>query len=192
MEAIDGQVLGDGAKEVAVSEDRIILQTGDDTIVLKQLIPDDAQRYNDLVSSNMDHLNKYGHGATVFPIEFQRELIARWLHSGHYAFGIWDEGRMVGSDYITIQDENENTGELGSWIAKEHTGQNYAARARKLLVDFAFNTLGLDEVFCAIGVGNEASRKSVESSGFTFAKEEDGALFYSLHCPEQKSKQIFR
>ena len=72
---------------------------------------------------------------------------------------------MVGSNNLTPEDDNR--AELGSWVGKEHIGQGYAGRARALLVDFAFNHLGLDEVHCDIVVGNEPSKRSVEKSGFT-------------------------
>jgi RimJ/RimL family protein N-acetyltransferase len=55
-----------------------------------------------------------------------------------------------------------------------------------MLVDFAFNTLGLDEVFCNVTVGNEPSRRSVEGSGFTFKEEKDGQWVYVLANPARQ------
>lgn len=159
---------------------RIILNSPDDTISLKQLIPDDAQLYFDLVDFDRDHLSQNEDvTASKYPtVDAVRMSIKKPASTNKYRFGIWDGDKMVGSDNLTLKENN--MAELGSWVGKEHIGHNYAARARKLLVDFAFNQLGLDEVFCEIVVGNIASRKSVEKSGFVYEGEKDGKWIFTL------------
>ncbi len=159
---------------------RIILESEEDSVTLRQLIPEDAENYFQLVDSDRAHLSQFEDTtASKYPtVESVRESIIHPGNPNKYRFGIWDGDVMVGSDNLTPVEPNR--GELGSWIAREYTGRRYAGRARKLLVDFAFNQLHLDEVFCEITTGNEASRKSVERSGFTFAGEHDGKWIYIL------------
>lgn len=86
---------------------------------------------------------------------------------------------MVGYDSITP--DGEGSAELGSWVGKEYIGHRYAGRGRALLVDFAFNVLGLSLVHCDIVVGNEPSRRSVVRSGFQYEGEftgKDGQLHW--------------
>lgn len=159
---------------------RIILKSEDDSIVLKQLYPEDAERYFQLVDSSREHLSQNEDvTAKKYPtVETVRESIVHPRNPDKYRFGIWEGDIMVGSDNLTPVESNR--AELGSWIAKKYTGHRYAGRARKLLVDFAFNQLHLDEVFCDVTIGNEPSRKSVERSGFTLSGEHGGKWTFVL------------
>ena len=107
-----------------------------------------------------------------------RESITKPGNPCKFRFGIWDKGVMVGSNNLTPL--GDNRAEVGSWVAKGHLGQNYAARARALLVDYAFKQLQLGELVSEITVGNVLSRRSVEKSGFklvdTFKDEGSGVL----------------
>ena len=164
---------------------RVILKSEGESVVLKQLIPEDAENYFRLVDSDRAHLSQLDDTtAAKYPtVESVRESIVQPTNPDKYRFGIWDGDTMVGSDNLTPVAENR--AELGTWIAKKYVGNRYAGRARKLLVDFAFNQLHLDEVFCEITIGNGASRKSVERSGFNFTGEHDGKWTYTLENPNK-------
>ncbi len=170
---------------------RIILQSDDDSIVLKQLILDDAEDYFRLVDSDRGHLSQHGDNTAkkYTSVDSVRASILK-PNDRKFRFGIWDEGKMVGSVNLTLLDDG--SAESGSWIGAEHTGHNYAARARDMLIDFAFNTLGLDKIISKIVVGNEPSRKSVEKSGYVFQEiiDEDGVQewLYVLKNPRAGSK----
>jgi len=111
-------------------------------------------------------------------VEAVRESITKPRNSCKFRFGIWDNGVMVGSNNLTPL--GENRAEIGDWVAKKHLGHNYAVRAGVLLVDFAFNQLQLDELIGLIDVGNNASRRTAEKSGFklveTFKDKDSGVL----------------
>jgi len=150
---------------------RIVLERLGETVRLLQLVPDDAQSYYDLIAYDPDHLRQHGEPtADKYPnVESVRRSIEHPTNPHKYRFGIWDDSVMIGSNNITL--EEEGRAELGSWVGKQYIGRGYAGRGRNLLVDFAFKTLGLREVHCDIAVGNEASRRSVEKSGFVFIGE---------------------
>lgn len=155
----------------AASQERIVLQSEADTVRLMQLVPDDDQAYYSLIAQDPDHLRQHGDTtADKYPdVAAVRRSIEHPSNPSKYRFGIWDGDVMVGSDNLTP--EGDGKAELGSWVGKQYTGQGYAGRGRALLLEFAFNQLGLDEVHCDITVGNEASRRSVEKSGFQFDGE---------------------
>lgn len=153
----------------APTPERIVLSDG--TVRLMQLTAADAPAYFELIAFDPDHLRQHGdETADKYPdVASVQESIEHPKNPAKYRFGIWDGDVMVGSDNLTP--EGDGKAELGSWVGKQHIGRGYAGRGRELLVDFAFSTLGLNEVHCDIVVGNEASRRSVEKSGFQFAGE---------------------
>lgn len=162
-------------------QDRIILSSPDDTVVLKQLVPEDSQVYYDNIAFDPDHLRQYDDTtADKYPdVESVRRSIEHPTNPDRYRFGIWDGDTFVGSDNITP--EGNGSAELGSWISKKYIGNAYAGRGRKLLVGFAFDTLGLNVVHSDIVAGNEASRRSIVKSGFAFAgdfTDDDGTPMY--------------
>lgn len=169
---------------------RIILKSVNDSILLKQLVPEDAEAYFNLVDSDREHLSQHGDvTAEKYPTpEAVRESIVHPINPNKYRFGIWDGDAMVGSDNLTL--EVANSAELGSWVAKKYTGNRYAGRARSLLINFAFDQLHLDQVFCEITIGNEPSRKSVERSGFTFSGEHDGKWLYTLSREKENNRKV--
>ncbi len=168
---------------------RIIVTSSTDTVVLKQLVPTDAPEYFNRVEEDRAHLSQQ-HGprtadstAENYPtVESVLESIVNPKIPNKIRFGIWDGDVFVGSNNLSPR--GEGRAELGSWVGGNYTGHNYAARARTLLVDYAFNTAGLEEVFCEIAVGNEASRKSVERSGFKFNGVRYDHWVYTLHRSE--------
>lgn len=153
-----------------LSPERIILTSDHDTVKLMQLVLEDAQAYYDLIAFDPDHLRQNGDDtAGKYPdVESVRRSIEN-PKPNKIRFGIWDGNTMVGSDNLTLKDGNK--AELGSWVGKQYIGNGYAGRGRKLLVGFAFNRLGLDEVYCDIVTTNKESRRSVEKSGFQYVGE---------------------
>ncbi len=177
--------------ETSRGPDRLELDIPGDSVRLV-LAPQDADDYFGLIAQDPEHLSQHGdETADKYPdAESVRDSILYPNNPKKYRFGIWDNGVMVGSNNLTPMDESR--AELGSWVGKEYIGQGYAGRARAVLVDFAFNSLNLQEVYCDIVVGNVASRRSVEKSGFEFNGELEGAdglsrWRYSLQNPKRLS-----
>lgn len=168
---------------------------GDDGMAIRQLVAEDAQRYFDLVEYDRPHLSQIHSGVpdetadkykTVEDV--RRSIINPYpKRPNRVRFGIWDNEIMVGSN--SIDPLGDGRGKLGSWIGKEHKDHHYAARARELLVKYAFEDLGLTEVFSEILVGNEASQKSLEKSGFTFAGIDEDRWIYVLKNPTSQSSK---
>ena len=162
---------------------RIILKSISDTVVLKQLIETDAPVFYDLVDRNRDHFNQLGLGyAEMYPtLDSVKYALANPDNPKKYAFGIWEGETLVGEN--SVLDCEDGTGLIESMVGKEFAGNGFAARARALLVDFAFNQLGLDKLIGHVVANNKASRKSVEKSGFTLEKEMAGVCTYVLKNP---------
>src|SRR5579862_3093874 len=159
--------------EFTVPERRVEIR-GLDGFSLKQLVEDDAQAYFDLIAYDRAHLSQDHNGepdatADKYPtLESVIDSIKSPTNPKKLRFGIWPSDVMVGSNNLTPLDEQGYAVESGSWIGKKYTGHHYASRARELLIDLAFNRLGYQLIVSEIAVGNEASRRSVEKSGFKF------------------------
>lgn len=162
---------GDPPETLDSTPERIILRSPNDTVCLKQLVLEDAETYFNLIEYDRAHLMQHGDRTSgKYPdVESVRRSIEQPEDPDKLRFGIWDGDVMVGSDNITP--EEKGVAEFGSWVGKQYIGHGYAGRGRVLLLEYAFNVMGLREVHCDIRVGNEASKRSVEKSGFRFVGE---------------------
>lgn len=162
---------------------------------LKPLTPDDASPYFELIAYDRAHLTQYGDSTgskyqTVDDVLFSLEQPQNRFK---LRFGIWREGVMVGS--ANIKPLLGKRAELGYWIGKAHTGHGYAREATGILVDFAFTTLGYDEVEAEAVDENVASIKTLEGSGFEFMKyrpyeyiDDDGKRVRRIYAAYLKKK----
>jgi RimJ/RimL family protein N-acetyltransferase len=56
--------------------------------------------------------------------------------------------------------------EVGYWIGVPFWGQGYAVEALRAVVDYAFDTLALEALWCGYYAGNEQSKRVQEKVGF--------------------------
>ena len=62
----------------------------------------------------------------------------------------------------------ENSAELGYWIAEEFWGNGFGFEASEVIVDRAFNELGVERIFASFKYGNIRSMKVLEKLGFKY------------------------
>jgi len=60
--------------------------------------------------------------------------------------------------------------EIGYVLSKDYWGQGLMPEAVKAVIDYGFNTLGLDAFSCGHFIENDQSRRVIEKCGFTFVK----------------------
>jgi RimJ/RimL family protein N-acetyltransferase len=82
-----------------------------------------------------------------------------------------DDGRMLGTAGIMAIDRALSCGEIGYMLAAPARGRGAAARAVRLLVDWAFGPLGLERVELHIDRHNAASLAVAGRTGFTQVAE---------------------
>lgn len=88
--------------------------------------------------------------------------------SGQCRFMIENElGQTVGCvdlyDYHAIH----SRAGIGILIDRDHRGNGYASSALSLIIEYAFNSLGLRQVYCSISVDNEMSISLFEKADFS-------------------------
>jgi ribosomal-protein-alanine N-acetyltransferase len=64
--------------------------------------------------------------------------------------------------------ENQRSGELGAAMRNDRWRQGYGAEAAVLMLNFAFETLGLHRVQAACGPQNTASQRALEKLSFRY------------------------
>jgi RimJ/RimL family protein N-acetyltransferase len=76
------------------------------------------------------------------------------------------DGELAGWAGIDGRDKDDEA-EFGWYLSSPHWGRGYATEATRLLVDFAFGTLGYRRVFATADPDNAASRRVLQKSGLT-------------------------
>lgn len=89
-----------------------------------------------------------------------------------------DEQEAIGTATIRHIDLQHRTAETGMGLLYENDrGKGLGGEVKSLILDFAFEVMGIHTVMCTIDSRNERSRKSVEKSGYTRA----GSLTANIH-----------
>jgi RimJ/RimL family protein N-acetyltransferase len=106
------------------------------------------------------YLPEHAHG-------FVTEFVAGGWPKGSPTWAIReiaDGARLVGM--ISLAAQPVRSAEIGWWLAPEARGRGLMTRATQLVVDAAFDRMGLDRVEWRAFAGNEASRAVAERVGF--------------------------
>jgi RimJ/RimL family protein N-acetyltransferase len=110
-------------------------------------------------------------------IETVTRAICNWRHdwrtgAPRRTWAIRDSAShaLMGGCELRIQDDA--VGELSYWVFPQHRGHGFAARAVRLVVDYAFSHLEIERVEIHVEVDNGASRGVARQAGFL----EEGVL----------------
>lgn len=85
---------------------------------------------------------------------------------GKYALVLKDSNKMIGAIEFRVDDWNKS-GDLGFTLNRKYWGNGYMTEAGKLILELAFNVLGLERVHAAHDVNNSASGKALIRLGMT-------------------------
>jgi len=158
---------------------------GADGMALRQLVPEDAQAYFDLIDYDRAHMSQFDDDtATKYQtLEDVKESIVNPKSLYRQRFGIWVDNTMVGSINLDPTRKRDGT-EVGYWIGKEHIGHGYAAKALETIIPFAFESRpDKGHLFAKVAIGNHASRKTLEKCGFQFSGPDDINWYFFLNKP---------
>lgn len=109
-------------------------------------------------------------------------------HWDQYSFGAWMWYCPENFDYVgraglnSIEIANIHEIELAYAINPEYWGQNIAVEMGRATIDFAFNSLNLDNIVCFTLTTNHQSLRVMEKLGFVYEKDFDHRnLPHKLH-----------
>jgi ribosomal-protein-alanine N-acetyltransferase len=159
--------------------------------------PEEADAFLELVVRNRDHFRPYEprRPPAYFTLAGQRDQIAaarRQAQLGErFEFGVWEQGGggLVGRISLGgISRGALQNAYLGYGIDHDHGGRGYATQAVKLVVQVAFDDLGLHRVQAAVVPENKASARVLEKCGF---REEGLARRYLFLDGQWKDHRMF-
>lgn len=90
-----------------------------------------------------------------------------------YAVTLKGDGRAIGSIGLMVGEKSNleiggDEGELGYWIGVPYWGQGLIPEAAEVLIEYAFETLGLHTLWCGYFDTNEKSKRAQEKCGFVY------------------------
>ena len=147
----------------ALKTERLVIKSPeiDDKVELTQLINDyDVVQWH----SNMPFPYKQ-EDAEVFIEQSQEKILKHEIKT----YMIFHNKIMLGG--IELRDFNGHSCELGYWLGKKYWGKGFATEAVGRLLELGFDELDLNEIYASYKVGNKASKKVLEKSGFQFYRE---------------------
>lgn len=110
------------------------------------------------------------------PHPYTKDDAREWLELQHVvweeggaAFGIFDRasGDLIGGISLSSEQPHDRA-ELGYWIGVPHWGQGYATEAAQAVVDYGFESLGLERIWAGHFGSNEASGRVQRKIGMRF------------------------
>lgn len=134
----------------------------------------------------------------VFPSPYSVENAVQFLElekqgSLGHVFAIYSGEQFAGIARVVQQsDVYKNNAEIGYWLGQPFWGQGVATATVKLLLDYAFNQLGLYRVFAGVFEHNKASMKVLEKNGFVLEAIQKSAVHKNGQTIDDYQYRILR
>jgi len=143
-------------------------------LVLRSLVVADYEACREVRARNRDWQAIGGTGQdergdrASFALSCARQT--RWRRLGsNFGFGIFLSDRFVGEIGLrSIERGPVQSAEIGLWVDQELAGQRLGPEAVMVLVQFAFDVLGLHRLQFLTTTSNTASRRMGDKFGFRF------------------------
>lgn len=137
--------------------------------MIRPLRPEDCDELAALYAANRDFLAPFEplRAPEFFTGDGQRERLERQLADDTHPFAILDGESIAGTiNVFHVVRESLQGCTIGYWVDEGRNGRGLATRAVGAVVSYAFDELDLHRVEAATLVGNVASQRVLEKSGF--------------------------
>jgi [ribosomal protein S5]-alanine N-acetyltransferase len=141
-------------------------------LLLRRLETDDAERVQALAN-----VHDIARMITPMPYPYTLDEARDWITLTHsemamksaYAFAIvlQSTGELIGAVEVGNEFRNQR-GELGYWMGKPYWGHGYMTEAARRVLQFGFETLGLNRVYATHYTSNPASGRVMQKIGMTY------------------------
>ncbi|WP_053989986.1 GNAT family N-acetyltransferase [Mangrovimonas sp. TPBH4] len=149
-----------------------------DTFELATLKPEDASSLSQLMITNGRRFQLYlpktlaqniSEDASKDYISQQRQAIE---NQTEYTFAIKDleTSKVAGLIILKNLNWNQKEGEFAYCLGKNYTGNGWMAKALKVCIEFAFDTIGLQTLNILVHQSNTPSVNVAKRCGFSWAK----------------------
>ncbi|MGF7047564.1 ribosomal-protein-alanine N-acetyltransferase [Paenibacillus sp. DS2015] len=135
-----------------------------DRIILRPCSIDDAEDLYEFTSD--EETTRFIYEPYKDVDQAKRVLANYYLEEpiGKYALVLKETNKMIGVVEFRVHEETKG-GELGYTLSRHYWGNGYMTEAGKLILELAFNVLGVERVFAATDIRNTASAKLMSRLG---------------------------
>jgi ribosomal-protein-serine acetyltransferase len=152
-----------------------------DGLVLRTYSVPDVPALATAVTESLEHLRPWMPWIAFEPasLESRTALVvgwdADWASGGDAVYGIFEEGRLVGSTGLHRR-RGPSVLEVGYWVHVAHTGRGVATRTTRLLTNAALRQPGITAVEIVHDAANGPSGAVPRRLGFTHVATEPGVI----------------
>ena len=165
----------------------------DEEIHLRNIHPDDAEAFFDLMERNRTRLRPWidpyalpetAKATRLFTITclisyygnpFGSSELDQYLHELESYFppshrpldlGIWFHDKLAGTMLMSRLNDSPTALEFGYWITEEHEGKGIITRCISSLMDYAIDNMGIQRFVIGCAASNQRSRAVPERLGY--------------------------
>lgn len=152
-------------------EQRLILATSREGVVLRQFVEADAVPLFALVDRNRPHLSQWDDQTSAkYPdLASAQASINAPRNPKKLRFGIWEGDVLVGT--VNLTPHSNELAEVGYWVGREFGKRGLATIATVALVRYARRAMRFRRITAATVPANIASRKVLLKAGFRIEYE---------------------
>jgi len=154
--------------------------TGTPRLILRRLELSDARTVEHLAGAI-----EVARTTANVPHPYPQGLAERWIRSTHaplasgmsiqLGLSLRTDGALVGAIAL-VRDPPGTGGQIGYWLGLPWWGEGYMTEAVGAILDHARQSMNLDHVIAEVFIGNVASTRVLEKTGFEFIGEADRDL----------------
>jgi len=148
---------------------------------------DDLPKYMEWLNS--EELFKYLLvGTSVISTETEKEALIRLSKEHVYGIIEKEKNQLIGNVGLVSINHIHKSAELGIFIENKYYQNNgYGTEALRLLVDYAFRILGIENIMLRVFDYNERAKKSYEKVGF----KKIGVRRHSHYYNNERHNEIY-
>ena len=137
-----------------------------DRLYLSPMNVNDAETYTRWLNDKHVVENIGGH-AKVLTVQEEKEWLIKNSNDYNFAIVLNDKDRLIGNISLMDVDLINQTAELGIFIGEQDDrNKGYGKEAIKLILDYGFNTLNLNNIMLKVYSFNEKAIKTYKKVGF--------------------------
>lgn len=136
-------------------------------VYLSPMFLDDLEQYTRWMNS-IEVTRYLGQASRCYTLESEKKALERLLSEGHnYAVILKEEDRLIGNASLMDVDTLNQCAEVGIFIGDEKDrGKGYGQETLKLLIDYGFRFLNLNNIMLKVFSGNARAIQTYLKCGF--------------------------
>jgi|GEM_PF-2086868 Acetyltransferases, including N-acetylases of ribosomal proteins len=139
-----------------------------DSLVVRSWCADDAAALAEMYALDRDEItaSEPWREPTFFTTDGQHDRGRLWAQHRDLAFVSVQDGRLVGD--LVLEDVTSESATVGYFVSSIRRRHGIATRALGLLIDIAFNEIGIRTLVADIRPDNAGSLRVAERNGFSY------------------------